>query len=55
MDENGYLLEAGMATVGVLLKNGDFVVPPFKRILAGTTVIKIINYLEGHLIPEFEK
>lgn len=33
MDKEGYLLEATVATVAVLLKNGDFVIPPFERII----------------------
>lgn len=45
-DNEGYLLEGTMATVGVLLKNGDFVVPSFDKILAGTTVIKILEFLD---------
>ena len=32
-DKDGYLLEGTMATVAVLLKNGDFIIPPFDRIL----------------------
>ncbi len=44
-DKNGYLLEGSVATVAVLLDNGDFVVPPFERILPGTTAIKILEYL----------
>lgn len=32
-DKDGYLLEGSMATLAVLLKNGDFVIPPFERIL----------------------
>ena len=44
-DQNGYLLEGSVATVAILLKNGDFIVPPFDRILPGTTAIKILDYL----------
>ena len=54
-DKDGNLLEAGMATVAVLLKNGDFVVPPFTKILVGTTVIKILNFLENDMIPNYAK
>ena len=45
-DSNGNLLEASCATVAVLLKNGSFVVPPFEKILLGTTVVKIMKYIE---------
>jgi len=51
-DRNGYLLEGSVATVAVLLSNGDFVVPPFERILPGTTAIKILDYLEQEVIPQ---
>jgi hypothetical protein len=43
-----------MATVAVLLENGDFVVPPFTRILAGTTIIKLLEFLEHDFIPNYE-
>jgi hypothetical protein len=36
----------------VLLKNGDFIVPPFDRILPGTTAIKILDYLDKEVIPQ---
>ncbi len=49
-DQNGYLLEGSIATVAVLLKNGDFVIPPFDRILAGTTAIKIIRFVEEEVL-----
>jgi branched-subunit amino acid aminotransferase/4-amino-4-deoxychorismate lyase len=45
-DKNGYLLEGSTATVAILLKNGDFIIPPFDRILPGTTAIKIMEFLE---------
>ena len=45
-DMDNYLLEASIATVGVLLKNGDFIIPPFTRIIEGTTAIKILDYVE---------
>lgn len=41
-----------MATVAVLLKNGDFVIPPFERILVGTTAIKILKFIEEEVIPK---
>ena len=39
-----------MATVAVLLNNGDFVVPPFERILPGTTAIKIMDDIENEVL-----
>lgn len=44
-DKDGYLLEAMMATVALLLQNGDFLVPPFDRILQGTTAVKILEFV----------
>ncbi len=44
-DKEGYLLEGSVATVAVLMDNGDFIVPPFDRILPGTTAIKILDYI----------
>jgi branched-subunit amino acid aminotransferase/4-amino-4-deoxychorismate lyase len=49
-DKNGYLLEGSVATVAVLLSNGDFIVPPFDRILPGTTAIKILDYLQQEVL-----
>jgi hypothetical protein len=34
-----------MSTVAVLLKNGDFIIPPFDRILPGTTALKVIEFI----------
>ena len=53
-DRDGYLLEGSVSTVAVLLKNGDFVVPPFKRIIPGTTAVKILKYVEKELIESGE-
>ena len=51
-DKNGYLLEGSVATVAVLMNNGDFIVPPFERILPGTTAIKILDYLDKEVLPQ---
>lgn len=51
MDNDGYLLEATAATVGVLLKNGDFIVPPWDRIIFGTTAVKVMEYIQNEIIP----
>jgi branched-subunit amino acid aminotransferase/4-amino-4-deoxychorismate lyase len=48
-DKDGYLLEGSAATVAVLLKSGEFVIPPFDRILPGTTAIKILAYLQTQI------
>ncbi|TNV77185.1 hypothetical protein FGO68_gene9884 [Halteria grandinella] len=52
-DREEYLLEGSVATVAVLLENGDFVVPPFDRILPGTTAIKILDFLDKEVIPQY--
>lgn len=54
-DKNGYLLESTTATIAVLLKNGDFIVPPFDRILAGTTAIKILEFVEDEVLANQTK
>ena len=59
-DKNGYLLEGSVATLAVLLRNGDFIVPPFERILPGTTAIKILEFLEQevflkNILPDYLK
>jgi 4-amino-4-deoxychorismate lyase len=51
-DHDGYLLEGSVATVAVLLGSGDFIVPPFDRRLAGTTAIKIMDFIEDEVIPQ---
>lgn len=51
-DKDGNLLEASCATVGVLLKDGTFVVPSFDRILPGTTAIKIMKFIEQEIIAK---
>eukprot|EP00347_Sterkiella_histriomuscorum_P005631 403355859 len=54
-DKDNYLLEGTMATVAILLKNGDFVIPPFDRILQGTTAIKIMEFIEHEILPNPEQ
>jgi hypothetical protein len=39
-----------VATVAVLLSNGDFIVPPFDRILPGTTAIKILDFVQQEVL-----
>jgi len=53
-DKEGNLLEGATATVGVLLKSGSFVVPPSEDILEGTTINKIIAFLQKEVIPNKE-
>ena len=51
-DKDGFLLEGSLSTVAVLLKNGDFVVPPVDRIIPGTTAIKIFKFIEQEVVPK---
>lgn len=51
-DSEGYMLEGSVATVAVLMKNGQFIIPPFDRILPGTTAIKILEYIEKFVLSE---
>mmetsp|Transcript_8063 Transcript_8063/g.9148 ORF Transcript_8063/g.9148 Transcript_8063/m.9148 type:complete len:148 (-) Transcript_8063:45-488(-) len=50
VDSNDYILEASMANVGVVLKNGKLIIPSFERTLAGTTVVLAIKYIENNLL-----
>eukprot|EP00357_Protocruzia_adherens_P034329 CAMPEP_0114996324 /NCGR_PEP_ID=MMETSP0216-20121206/14239_1 /TAXON_ID=223996 /ORGANISM="Protocruzia adherens, Strain Boccale" /LENGTH=329 /DNA_ID=CAMNT_0002360499 /DNA_START=117 /DNA_END=1106 /DNA_ORIENTATION=+ len=44
-DREGYLLEAPVANIAIVSAEGEFLVPPFTKTLAGTTVIKAMKYL----------
>lgn len=33
--------------MAVLLKNGDFIIPPFDRIIPGTTAVKALDFAEA--------
>ena len=48
-DEDGYLAEAAIANVGIIDKNGVFVLPYFKRALAGTTALMAKSIAENDL------
>jgi branched-subunit amino acid aminotransferase/4-amino-4-deoxychorismate lyase len=50
-DENGYLLESPMSNIAFVLKDGSFNVPPFDKTLVGTTVLRILEYVQSDLIP----
>jgi len=45
-DELDNLLEGPTSTVAVHLKSGEFVVPPADKILPGTTMLKVLAFLE---------
>jgi branched-subunit amino acid aminotransferase/4-amino-4-deoxychorismate lyase len=51
LDENGSLLECPTSNVAFLLKDGSFSVPPFDKTLVGTTIIRVLNFVENDLIP----
>ncbi len=37
--------------MGLVLKSGELLIPPFDRTLAGTTALRLIEYAEEVLIP----
>jgi branched-subunit amino acid aminotransferase/4-amino-4-deoxychorismate lyase len=51
VDEHGNFLEAPTSNVAFFMNNGDFSVPPFEKTLIGTTVIRVMEYVEKELIP----
>jgi branched-subunit amino acid aminotransferase/4-amino-4-deoxychorismate lyase len=51
VDENGHMLESPISNVAFLLNDGTFSVPPFEKTLAGTTVIRCMQYINDVLIP----
>lgn len=51
-DTDGSLLESPISNVAFYLEDGSFCVPPFEKTLAGTTVIRCMDFIEKVLIPE---
>ncbi len=51
-DKDGSLLESPISNIAFLLEDDTFWVPPFEKTLAGTTVIRCMDYIEKNLIPE---
>lgn len=52
VDKDGYLLESPISNIAFFLKDGSFCVPPFDRTLAGTTIIRCMEYINRELIPK---
>ena len=56
-DENGNILETSMSNVAFVLKSGEsngsyvFNVPPFDKTLMGTTVVRVLEFVNKELIP----
>jgi branched-subunit amino acid aminotransferase/4-amino-4-deoxychorismate lyase len=50
-DEKGNILETSMSNVAFVLKSGEFNVPPFDKTLIGTTVIRVLDFVNKELIP----
>jgi branched-subunit amino acid aminotransferase/4-amino-4-deoxychorismate lyase len=50
-DEDGNLLESPTSNIAFVLKDGSFNVPPFDKTLVGTTVLRVMEYVEKELIP----
>ena len=51
-DSENNLLESPISNIAFLLEDNTFCVPPFEKTLAGTTVIRCMDYIEKYLIPE---
>ncbi|EGR30778.1 zinc-binding dehydrogenase family protein, putative [Ichthyophthirius multifiliis] len=52
IDENGNVLEAAMANIGIVLKNQEFWTPPGEKIVEGTTLKKCFQFMKEELIPK---
>ena len=52
VDEYGNMLESPISNVAFVLHNGTFSVPSFEKTLAGTTVIRCMQYVNDELIPK---
>lgn len=50
-DNEGNLLESPISNIAFINKNLDLVVPSFEKTLKGTTITKIMEYVEKELIP----
>ena len=50
-DDRGNLLETSMSNIAFVLKNGEFNVPPFDKTLIGTTVVRVLDFVNNELIP----
>jgi len=51
-DSDGSLLESPISNIAFYMEDGSFYVPPFEKTLAGTTVIRCMDYIKKVLIPE---
>lgn len=52
MDEDGSLLEAAIANIGIVLKNGEFLTPPPDKIIDGTTLKKCLSLFKEQFVRE---
>lgn len=53
-DSEGNLMESPISNLAFYLNDGSFSVPPFDRTLAGTTVIRCLDFIENEMIPKKE-
>lgn len=51
VDGEGNLLESPMSNLAFVLNNGDFNVPPFEKTLIGTTVLRVLDFVNKDLLP----
>jgi branched-subunit amino acid aminotransferase/4-amino-4-deoxychorismate lyase len=50
-DDKNNILETSMSNVAFVMKNGEFNVPPFEKTLIGTTVVRVLEFVNKELIP----
>lgn len=55
LDETGHVAECATENLAVVTNDGTLVAPPFKQILAGTTVIRVLTLAEQLLGEELQK
>ena len=51
-DSDGNLLESPISNIAFLMEDDTYCVPPFEKTLAGTTVIRCMDFIDKVLIPE---
>ncbi len=56
IDKDHNFVEAAIANIGFVLKNQTFVLPTFEKCIAGTTIKRVLIYLQDELVYiNFEK
>eukprot|EP01015_Nassula_variabilis_P009406 TRINITY_DN1743_c0_g1_i14.p1 TRINITY_DN1743_c0_g1~~TRINITY_DN1743_c0_g1_i14.p1 ORF type:complete len:310 (-),score=60.56 TRINITY_DN1743_c0_g1_i14:49-978(-) len=52
VDSEDHLLETSIANLGIIDNENNFVIPPFETSLAGTTLMKCLDYVKTSLVPK---